>query len=236
MKNICLLVARFLSLVVFVLLSGRVLAKELPSSIVWNHKCQQLVYAPTKAEFVWRSKDKLNQMVVDRDIWSLQKYLKKDMLKGNKPVPVPYLYNAAGIAAPGYGDYDPGSKNALAIMERQGEEVVRLLIWAGANPDEVGMHGLTSIMVSALYSHRMPKVSPRIAKRLLDAGANPNLRDVNGWTALMFAADNGSTKIVQLLRARGARTDFRNCAGQTATDLAAAKGHKQLARILSQPG
>jgi hypothetical protein len=219
-------------LVLHIATTAPVLAKPGTSTFTWPQACKTLKYRPTEAEYSWRVKDKLHQMVSDRDIYSLHKVLRKDMLKANKAVPVPYLFNASGVAAPGYNEYDPGLVYAKRVMERQGEEVVRLLIWAGANPDEKGKHDMTALIRAAFYSRSIPKVSPQIVKRLLDAGANPNLRDVNGWTALMFAAENGSHDIVALLLKHKARTDFKNCAGQTAADIAAAKGHKLLAKRL----
>jgi hypothetical protein len=203
-----------------------------PDPVGWPQKCLKLKYYSTEIERKWRGTDKLHQMVSDRDIWSLQSTLRKDMLKGSKPVPVPYLYNASGITVPGYFEYDPGMVRAKAAMERQGAEVVRLLIWAGANPDERGLHGTVALMVVAMSHPSMPKVSPGIVRQLLAAGANPNLRDVNGWTALMFAAENGATDIARQLIAAGARRDYRNCAGQTAADIAKAKGFAPLARLI----
>ncbi len=232
MKNIFPQAVKAFPFLVLLFANEAVLAKTAPASLNWPEKCLILKFSISDAEWAWREKDKLHELVTMRNVTALQKYLKKDMLKGLKPVPVPYLYNASGIAAPGHGDFFPYGKNPNVIMERQGEAVVRLLIWAGANPDEAGMHGMTPLITSSFYSNRMPKVSPRIVKRLLDARANPDLRDVNGWTALMFAADNGSADIARQLLAHGARRDFRNCAGQTAADIAKAKGHASLAKLL----
>jgi hypothetical protein len=202
------------------------------SAVAWPRKCQKLIFSETKAEIDWASRDKLHRMVQYRKMTELRAYLRKDMLKGQKPAPEPYLITATRVIPLGASHYDSNFKAITADMERNGDEVFRLLLWAGANPDERGMYARSALMRISRYQSEFPKVSPLIAKRLLDAGANPNLRDVNGWTALMFAAENGSSDIVALLLKHKARNDFKNCAGQTAADIAAANGHKALAKRL----
>jgi hypothetical protein len=219
-------------LVTFLQVPATLRAKAEPSVITWPHKCLTLKYSVSQAERGWRRQDKLYQMITYRDMKDLRNYLSKDMLKGQKPAPEPYLITATRVIPLGASHYDSNFKAITDDMERNGDEVFRLLLWAGANPDERGMYARSALMRISRYQSEIPKAAPRIVKRLLEAGANPDLRDVNGWTALMFAAENGSHDIVALLLKHKARTDFKNCAGQTAADIAAAKGHVALANRL----
>ncbi len=226
-------------LLVLLFVNSTVLSKTAAASLNWPRKCAELSfgYGENDKEFLWREENRLYRMVSDRDVQSLRSFLKKNMLKGAIPVPVPHLLNASGVNVPGL--FEPmESKKAIVDMNQRGEEVVRLLIWAGANPDEVETHVTkrTAIMRIVSDAPVIPKVSPRILRRLLAAGANPDLRDANGWTALMMAANNGSTDIARQLLAHGARRDFRNCAGQTAADIAKAKGHPKLEKLLRPRG
>jgi hypothetical protein len=236
MLNSSLQAVRLFALLALMLLhviaSVPTVAKAEPSAVIWPRKCLKLQFSITDAELDWASRDKLHSMVQYRKMNDLRSYLRKDMLKGQKPAPEPYLITATRDIPLGASHYDSNFKAITADMERNGDEVVRLLLWAGANPDEKGMYQSTALMRIIRYQRELPKASPRIAKRLLEAGADPNLRDVNGWTALMFAAENGSSDIVALLLKHKARTDFKNCAGQTAADIASAKGHKALAKRL----
>jgi ankyrin repeat protein len=204
-----------------------------PSDTLWPRKCLKLEYRVTEAARAWAKNDPFHRSVSVRDIMYLERTLKKDMLKDRKPVPVPYLYNAAGIAKPGYSEYDPGLEYARTVMERQGEDVVRVLLWAGANPNEAGMYKRLPLMRAVKSAPQMPKVSPGIVRQLLAAGADPNLRDVNGWTALMFSAETGATDIAKQLLKNGARTDYLNCAGQSAADIARRNKHPALAKLLT---
>jgi hypothetical protein len=236
MLNSNLLAVRSFAILASVALSGATSAPVLTTAetlaTTWPRKCQKLEFYETPAQMAWTSRDRLHRLVQYRKMRELRSYLRKDMLKGQKPAPEPYLITASRIIPLGASHYDSNFKAITADMERNGDEVFQLLLWAGANPDEQGIQQLTALMNLSMDHPRIPKAAPRIVKRLLEAGANPDLRDVNGWTALMFAAENGSSDIVALLLKHQARNDFKNCAGQTAADIAAAKGHKLLAKRL----
>jgi hypothetical protein len=113
----------------------------------------------------------------------LRNYLRKDMLKGQKPAPEPYLIVASRIIPLGASHYEWDFNKTAARMDQNGEEVFQLLLWAGANPDERGIQQFTALMSMSGSRPVLPKAAPRIVTRLLEAGANPNLRTVNGWTA-----------------------------------------------------
>lgn len=64
---------------------------------------------------------------------------------------------------------------------------VRLLTWAGFNPDAQDENGMTALHYMAFWQHP-PYSHPRGVRTLLDAGANPNLQNFNGDTPLLFMA------------------------------------------------
>jgi uncharacterized protein len=78
------------------------------------------------------------------------------------------------------------------------DEVVALLVNAGANVNTRSDNGSTPLMMAVRGGHLST------AKLLLDRGANPNLKNERGQTALMWAMDYGHTEIGTLLLERGA--------------------------------
>lgn len=69
--------------------------------------------------------------------------------------------------------------------------LIRLLIKAGADPNQVDVDGLTPLMVCN---------SPEIAVSLLNHGANPALRNEDGQTAYDFHLKNGYPDIAEAIK------------------------------------
>jgi ankyrin repeat protein len=90
------------------------------------------------------------------------------------------------------------------------EEIVKILIDAGADLNVQDSFGLTALMNSVRI------ISIKNIKHLLDAGANVNLQDNDGKTALIFEADNTKGENIRYLLAAGANVNHRDCWGQTA--------------------
>ena len=120
------------------------------------------------------------------------------------------------------------------------EECIRMLFWAGANPNIQDEDGWTALMWASssenaelakllLEYNANPNIrgaygatalinakSAEIMQLLLDAGAAPNIQVENGRTALIFAAKDNDAKRVQLLLQAGAKPNSQDAVGQTA--------------------
>jgi len=91
-----------------------------------------------------------------------------------------------------------GGSTALMFAARVGDvESARLLLAAGANPNDISPDG-TSILVEAAHSGQ-----GAIGKLLLDKGADPNNAEA-GYTALHAAVLRGDLDLVKALLAHGA--------------------------------
>jgi ankyrin repeat protein len=115
--------------------------------------------------------------------------------------------------------------------EHSNEDIVDLLIQAGARPNVTNDYGMTPLALAS----RNGNVA--IVRALLKADAAPNTVLSTGETAIMAAARAGSSEVVSLLVDAGANLTTReNAAGQTALMWAAAEGHTDVVRILIDRG
>jgi ankyrin repeat protein len=126
----------------------------------------------------------------------------------------------------------PKGKNALKhMLDWEGLEGVRLLLDAGADPNEVNERGETALHW-AVWRGR----SPAAITVLLDHGADINQRRNDGRTAYAIAVVSGQAEVAELLKARGADTllsaldQFVATGGKAgdAIGLVAAKGSERL--------
>ena len=126
---------------------------------------------------------------------------------------------------------DPKEGTALMVATGKGRpDIVRSLLYAGADPDLENSNRSTALMQAA------QKGSVRCAKILLDHGSNIALRDPLGNTAALCAADAGELEVLRLLVEKGDPVENRNIPGYTATTLAAAKGYGECLRFLVESG
>lgn len=117
-----------------------------------------------------------------------------------------------------------------AVYHEQ-NDIVRLLLNAGADTNVSNRYGLTPLIQSALNGNG------EIIALLLDAGADPNAVTLQGDTALMNAAKAGSVQGVQALLDSGAEVDARDThAYQTALMWAAAADSADVVSLLIEHG
>lgn len=110
---------------------------------------------------------------------------------------------------------------SLSLNAQKEEEVVRLLLKAGANSNLASLtkdrqgntDRWTALMAVSGKGH-----SQTVAL-LLQAGADPNIQDNVGDTALVEAARAGHADVVDLLLKAGANPAIKNNEGKTARDL-----------------
>jgi ankyrin repeat protein len=84
------------------------------------------------------------------------------------------------------------------------DEVVKVLIAAGAPLDHVNNLGWTALIESIVLGNGGRR-HVACLKALLDAGANPNLPDRHGRTPLALARSRGFTQMISALEAAGGR-------------------------------
>jgi ankyrin repeat protein len=141
------------------------------------------------------------------------------------------LLLAAGVDPNAPGRYDRPALHEFADGPADDlplSEAVAVLIAAGADI-ELTFEGGTPLLVAAASDE------PGAARALLENGADVNRQvpaDAEyeaGYTALMFAAENGSEEIVEMLLSAGADRTMRDAEGLTAADIAASRDYLSLA-------
>jgi uncharacterized protein len=130
----------------------------------------------------------------------------------------------------------------------------------GLDPNEVGIHGRTPLMVAAAEGNfaavetlvrngasvlvigrgRMTALheasangQATVVNHLLSLGAEVNAETIDGVTPLMCAAAWGNTEVAQLLLENGADPTRTDRAGATAADIAYEKGEDNTAGLIS---
>lgn len=91
-----------------------------------------------------------------------------------------------------------GMTALLYASDALDDQIVPLLLNAGADPNIQSISGWTPLMRASLYG------DTQIVSLLLDTGADPNLQDEDGNTALSNALDEGHIWVVRLLAMYGA--------------------------------
>ena len=118
----------------------------------------------------------------------------------------------------------------LTIAAAEGhEDVVRLLLSLGADPNSFNLRGRTALMFAARYGFE------NIVSALIENGADVNITDLaRSPNPLQIAAHHGHLSVVGLLLERGAKSNVRDAQGQTALDFAVEAGHKNIASLINQ--
>lgn len=109
------------------------------------------------------------------------------------------------------------------------EEIVRHLLYKGANPNLQSQNGYNVYPIHTAAGSNFIAV----AKLLVEAGAEVNVVQSSRTTPLHLAAQNGNIDMIILLLEEGASVEIRDDAGKSASDLAEEKGFVDLARILA---
>jgi uncharacterized protein len=105
-------------------------------------------------------------------------------------------------------------------VDRDAQEIVRLLIRAGANVKATNRYGASPLWLASLNGNAT------LIGMLLEAGAEAGATSAEGETALMVAARTGKIDAVDVLLSRGADPNVKeHWRGQTALMWAAAEGH-----------
>lgn len=117
----------------------------------------------------------------------------------------------------------------LAVIHGH-QEIVEILIKAGADPNKQDDRGMTSLHWAAYFGHQP------IVKTLIQSGAQLDIVDNEGWTALHKATSEGHRQIVKVLIAAGATINPCNKVGNTPLHFAVCKGRIKILRTLVEAG
>jgi ankyrin repeat protein len=120
-----------------------------------------------------------------------------------------------------------------ASMKKKNEEVVKLLLKSGANPNTIKGGGYTALM-QAITNYNYETV-----KALIAAGTDLSIVNSRGETALIEAVQYGQSESVKLLLAAKADINFRNSEDLTPLMIAIDNDHNKtgiLTKILLEAG
>ncbi len=104
------------------------------------------------------------------------------------------------------------------LNQRKDDEVVSLLLQAGADPNAKMEYSRKPLHLAAIYG------SDRQVHALLKHGTRLEEKDKEGWTPLLHAVQNGHTHAVRQLLQHGANPNVRTAEGNTPLHLAAQNG------------
>ena len=107
------------------------------------------------------------------------------------------------------------------------EEVARMLVQAGVDPNARQENGMTVLMSAAFNGQH------GVAKALLEKGAQVNA-DAKGFNALSLAVERGDKAMVQLLLANGAQARTRPGGGASALQKAQQRQNAELIALLEK--
>jgi len=108
------------------------------------------------------------------------------------------------------------------------DDVVRLLLARGADPDARGAGWMTGTPLNAAASARHATV----VALLLEGGADPDAVQLGGWTPLHSAAHNGDARTVELLLAHGADPAAMDDDSRSVADMARENGDPATIRAI----
>lgn len=111
----------------------------------------------------------------------------------------------------------------------ENEEITRLLLLKGANPNISSNNSYQIYPLHTAVANR----SEMIAKMLIEGGADCNVTQYAGITPLHLAAKNGDIELLITLLEAGAEVNSKNHEGKKPSDLALENGFNEISKILS---
>ncbi|KAJ6783465.1 hypothetical protein PWT90_08178 [Aphanocladium album] len=115
-------------------------------------------------------------------------------------------------------------------VRSENQEVVQLLLDAGAFTESVNCDGETPLIIAAMQG------SVNIAKQLLDRGANPNSSKAKFNSPLLAACQGGHVEVAAMLLDRGASVDRADVNDLTPLFFAVQADNVYLAKLLLRRG
>jgi hypothetical protein len=115
----------------------------------------------------------------------------------------------------------------MIAVQNKNNNLIHLLLEAGANPNLRNHYGETAIMLSSYHGEI------GMTKQFYSKGAEINHK---GWNPLIYAATKGHTDIIEMLLSIGAKIDSTSDNGTTALMMAARGDHLDAVKLLLKKG
>lgn len=144
----------------------------------------------------------------------------------------------AKVSGKGTKGYTALSWAGAASTPEEAEELVRMLLKHGANPNSDSFYGTTPVF-SAVVETPGFRPNTQALKLLLHAGADPNVTDEKGLTPLLLALrppNSPSLDLINTLVKGGADVNLANSKTGETPLMAAAKGNEKIVRYLLKHG
>jgi len=123
-----------------------------------------------------------------------------------------------------------GTTPLFVACLRGHEQVVRVLLGAGASVDHATADGDTALYIACHDGHE------QVVRVLLGAGATVDHANADGDTPLLVACHEGHEQVVRLLLGAGASVDLADADGDTPLYIACIHGHLGCVQQLSSYG
>lgn len=123
-----------------------------------------------------------------------------------------------------------GRVNQPAILlaaEAANDNVIKILLLYGADPNSADDLGNTALMLSSIYG------TENTVNILISTGAKVNAQNSLGNTALILAAVSGKTDVAEALLMEGANPNIINNKGETAATIAEQEKYWELVDLLN---
>lgn len=125
---------------------------------------------------------------------------------------------------------DKGRTPLVVAVIYSREELIRSILEAGADPNQVSTDGSTALTEAAY------KGILSIIELMLKYGAKVDLPQKQGWTPVLFAVNQNNYPATKLLIKNSANVNKKNDKGATPLQLASMNGHTAITRLLLEHG
>ena len=172
----------------------------------------------------------LEELVSSKGRWDADPEEKNRLLIGKSGIGekrlVRYLISQGARA----DQMEMGTTALIAAIRYADEEVLEMLLEAGADVNQTTENGISSLMRASLWANEMA------VEWLLKHGAEVNQRTDSGDSALSMASLYHHAEVVRLLIAYGADPNLANREGFTPLELATLHGDRSIVRDLIKAG
>ncbi|ORX65884.1 ankyrin [Anaeromyces robustus] len=122
----------------------------------------------------------------------------------------------------------------MQVCKGKNQEILKLLIAYGANPNIQDNNGKTSLIY--LCGNKRYYRDSAIAEYVLENGANPLIKDNNGKSPLIWASQCKKIKMVETLIKKGAKINDQDNSGYTALYYANKHHYNDVINLLKNNG
>ena len=139
-------------------------------------------------------------------------------------------------ANPNLADPDGFTPLHFAVTNEHGEEIVPVLLKAGADVHARNSENMTPLMILKFVFIEFKEYArgQRLLEMLIRAGADINAQDSHGFALLHDAAGNDNAALARAALALGARRDIPNADGDTPLAIARKLGSHEVAALLDE--